>query len=80
MLCRLHVEPKVSSSEDSGIYSYVMVRFTCIGISSLVPSLPTRLLISMHVKHTIPLVHIPLSSWRSTLGFENSRRYQNFKN
>jgi hypothetical protein len=53
------LNPRVHLQEDSGIESGIrqLVHFTCIGISSLVPCLPTRLLIPMHVKHTIPLVH-----------------------
>jgi len=38
--------------------------------------LPTRLLILIHVKHTIPYLDIQLSSWRWTLGFETCRRHK----
>jgi len=49
-------EPDGSSQEDSCIYSYGMVRFTCIGIGSPVGRrvfsilLLTRLLITVHIK------------------------------
>jgi len=36
--------------------------------------LPTGLLITMHVKHTIPELYIQPSSWRWTHGFETCRR------
>jgi len=38
--------------------------------------LPTILLILMHVKRTIPKLHIQSCSWRWTLGFEICRRHQ----
>ena len=53
-------EPEGSSQEDGCICSYGMVRFTCIGISSLVGRrlfsilLPTILLITIDIKRTIP--------------------------
>jgi len=40
------------------------------------PVLPTRLLIPMLVKHTVPYFYIQPSSWRWTFGFETCRRYQ----
>ena len=42
--------------------------------------LPTRLLILMHVKHTILYLYQQPSSWRWTLGFETCRRHQKIKN
>jgi hypothetical protein len=52
-------EPQDKSSEDGCIYRYGAIRFTCISISSPASSiehtlLPTRLLIMMHVKRTVP--------------------------
>ena len=61
--------------EDGYIYRYVIVCFTCISVCSL----PTRLLVLMHVKHTIPYQYIHPSSWRWTLGFETRRRHQKLK-
>jgi len=37
---------------------------------------PTRLLIPMHVKRTIPYLYIQPSSWRWTAGFETCSRHQ----
>jgi len=41
----------------------------------------TRLLILMHVQHTLPYLYIQPSSWRWTLGFETCRhgRHQKIK-
>ena len=52
-------EPEDSSSEDGCIYSYGILSFTCITISSPVNSvehtlLPTRLLLVMRMKRTTP--------------------------
>jgi len=37
---------------------------------------PAKLLILVHVKHTVPYPYIQQSSWRWTLGFETCRRLQ----
>jgi len=50
------------------------VCFTCIDIEHIL--LPTRLLISMHVKHAIPYLYIKPHAWRWTLGFETCRRHR----
>jgi len=53
ILCLLHVSnPRVHLQEDCCIYSNGMVCFTCIVINSVVSR---RLLILMHLTHTIPV-------------------------
>jgi len=42
-------------------------------------TLPTRLIILMHGKHTVLYLYIQPSSWRLTLGFETCRRHQKLK-
>jgi len=55
----------------SNVRSHVHMYST---IESLLP--PARLLIQLHVKHTIPYPYIQPSSWRWTLGFETCSRHQ----
>jgi len=55
-LCLLHISnPRVHRQEDGCIYSYGTVRFTCIGISSLVGR---RVFIPMHVKRAIATITV----------------------
>jgi hypothetical protein len=82
-LCLLRdLNPRVHLQEDGCIYSNGMVHFTCIGISCLAGRniehtiLPTRPLIAMHVKRTIPLLYTHPCSWRWTLRSKACRRYQ----
>ena len=57
------------------MYMYGIICFTCISVSSLVG----RLLILMHVQHTIPYLYVQPCSWRWILRFESCRRHHKLK-
>jgi len=58
---------------DGILFSIINTKMDATAHSTLPP---TKLLIKMHVKHTLSYLYIQSSSWRWTLQFKTCRRHK----